>query len=447
MPDFSVLHVGLSALRAAQLGMDTASHNISNAATPGFTRQRIDLATRPPRVTPEGRVGLGVDVAGISRFRDVFLDDRVRASTAAAARLSVRSDLLSRAELVMGEPDLGLSVELSDLRDVLETWALDPPDSASRTAVIDRLESFASRFNSVSAGVARLADDARAGVVATLAEASDVLARIGELNVAILDASSGAGPANDLLDRRDALVDRIAELTGAIAVTDPGGTVRVLQGGLTLVAGGEVSPLTVVPGGVEVVHTSGAVATPGGTAGGYAEVYGELLGPGGLVPTLGSFAEDLAASLNAAHAAALRPDSAPGGPLLTYSAGPPPRLTAAVAATGELAAAAGPPPAEPYDGSGIAGLLAVLDPAAVSLRGIVTGLGAEVSAASRRAATERGLAEAAGLGRDSVHGVSLDEELVALTGYQRIYEAAARVISAVDESLDVLINRTGVVGR
>ena len=86
MADFSALHVAMSGLRAAQLAMDTASHNVANANTPGYTRQRVDMASSQPRFHAVGQIGMGVSVTDISRVRDNFLDVRYRSSVSSFAR-------------------------------------------------------------------------------------------------------------------------------------------------------------------------------------------------------------------------------------------------------------------------------------------------------------------------------------------------------------------------
>ena len=120
MSDFSALHVALSGLQAAQLGIDTTSHNIANAATEGYTRQRVELAARFPRRLPFGQLGLGVQITDITRARDSFLDNRFRTDADTFSTVSVRADLLSKAERVLGEPESGLSGELSALWSTFE---------------------------------------------------------------------------------------------------------------------------------------------------------------------------------------------------------------------------------------------------------------------------------------------------------------------------------------
>jgi flagellar hook-associated protein 1 FlgK len=453
MSDFSALHVALSGLRAAQLGMNTASHNVANAGTPGFTRQRVDLVARLPRITPQGAVGLGVETRDISRIRDGFLDARVRASVASLGALEVRAGILGRAEQLMGEPESGISSELDALWSAFEDAALDPAAAAPRIAVLQRLDAVAGRVTAVAAGLDALADDAAVTLEAVLEEVNRALEEVATLNGAILDAPTVAGSPNDLMDRRDLLVDRLATLVGATAAVADDGSIRVSLGGISLVAGAIARPLELDRSTGQVLHPSGVAVVPGGEARGYQLALTEDLP--GLRADLDAFAVDLATALNTIHASGFS-NSGPGGPLLSFDPGDPSgslRRALADPAAFATAATAGPPfPA--FDAS-VPGRLAALrtEPVAAGgsladvVRSMVAGLGQETASARMAAATQAGLTEAAETSRSAVHGVSIDEEMVDLMEFQRMYEAAARVITAVDEALDTLINRMGVVGR
>ncbi len=452
MTDFSALHVALSGLRAAQLAMDVAANNVSNAQTPGYTRQRVDLRARLSRTAPEGQVGLGVEVADVARVRDRFLDLRYRGADSALGSVEVRAELLSRAELVLAEPDAGLTAELNELWDAFEDLSLDPPDRASRIAVINQLDSIASRVNDVSQGLGDLRASALSSLEATLTETNDMLQRVADLNAAILDASARPGTPNDLLDQRDVLLDRLARSVGASFLDEGNGTVRVMIGGISLVAGTEVRELSLDSSTMQILHPSGVAA---GDAGGYQQFLTQDLVD--LTGRIDQFATDLADALNTVHASGFSP-SGPGGDLLTYDPTAP-AATLQVAFTDPdllaTASSAGPP-FPTFDGS-VAAALANLrtQPAALggtvsleeSMRAIVSDLGTQTASAQLGASTQRDLVTAADVARMATHGVSVDEELVTLMEYQRMYEAAARTITAVDEALDVLINRTGVVGR
>jgi flagellar hook-associated protein 1 FlgK len=457
MTDFSALHVALSGLRAAQVAMDTASHNVSNANTPGFTRQRVNLSTNYPRYSPVGQLGLGVQVTDISRIRDNFLDVRFRMSSSANASVAARSDLLSRAELILAEPDLGVSVEMTKLWDAFEDLALNPPDEASRVAVIEQLGTLASRVRSVATGLVDLADDGRVALRSTIDETNALLEQVAALNISILDASAqSGGPPNDLMDKRDILLDELSTLVGATSTIEGNGSVRVSIGGISLVSGPTVRGLSFDASTDQIIHASGVAVVPGGEARGLQTAVTSDIPA--MMSRLDTFAVDLATALNTTHAAGFTAAGAAGGDLLTYNATRPAlSLDVAVTSADQLAAAASAgPPYPQFDATTIealadlrTGLSAAAGTRSLgdSYRSFVTALGQEVSSAMTSSETQAGLVAAAGLARDSAHGVSVDEEMVNLMEFQRMYEAAARVVTAVDQALDTVINRMGVVGR
>ena len=112
---FISLYTAFSGLQAAQAGMDTASHNVSNAGTVGFTRQRVDQASRLPGYRSFGPVGTGVDITDITRSRDVMLDARARTALGGESRFATLGDLLSRVEAAMAEPNNGVTSGLDAL--------------------------------------------------------------------------------------------------------------------------------------------------------------------------------------------------------------------------------------------------------------------------------------------------------------------------------------------
>ena len=456
MAGFSALHVALSGLRAAQLAMDTASHNVSNANTVGYTRQKVDLTTRYPRMTADGQIGLGVKVSDISRVRDAFLDARYRSSAAASQAIDARSAFLDRAELVLAEPEMGVTAELNRLFEGFEDLALNPPDDASRVAVLEQISSLAGRVNAEAAGIESLRSDGSVAMTATIDEVNGALQQVAELNVAILDASTAPGQPNDLIDQRDLLLDRLAALAGTTVSTDDNGSARVSIGGISLVSGATARPLSYDTSTGQVLHPSGVAVIPGGELRGIQLAITEDIP--NLMTRLNDFAVDLATAINGIHNGGFTAAGAAGGDLLGYDPlAPALTLAGLITNPADLATAATTgPPYPAFDGS-IAQQLAELRTSVSasggtqslsdSYRAFVTALGQESAAARTSAETQAGLSSAAELARTSSHGVSVDEEMVSLMEFQRMYEAAARVITTVDQALDTVINRMGVVGR
>jgi flagellar hook-associated protein 1 FlgK len=452
---FISLYTAFSGLQAAQAGMDTASHNVSNAGTVGFTRQRVDQASRLPGYRSFGPVGTGVDITDITRSRDVMLDARARTALGGESRFATLGDLLSGVEAAMAEPNNGVTSGLDALWASFEELALNPPDTAARHDVLNNLQSLTSRIRSVAEGWQAAGRAVAGDITAEITETNRLLQEVADLNRSILQSGASDFTPNDLLDKRDIAVDRLARLAGVrVSITDSGAA-RVSLDGLALVHDAVASRLSFDSGTNQIVHSSGVSIDAGGSLGARQGFLETVLPQ--YQSNLDTFAEELAAALNGQHATGFTPSGSAGGTLLAYAPGAAAlTINLAITDASELAAAAGGPPVAEFDGinaEAMAGLRSALAAAGgtqslgASIRGLVGSVGSATAAAFTESASQRALAASAENARSQIHGVSVDEEMVNLLTSQRAYEAAARVMTAVDQTLDTLINRTGVVGR
>lgn len=456
MSDFVSLQTALSGILAARVGVQTTSHNVANAGSTGYTRQRSEQVSRDfGHPTLHGVIGTGADVTSITRARDGFLDLRIRAGLSNLAGFDVRTTLLERMEQALAEPELGVSQALSATWDSFEALSLEPTDYAARQNVLSNLDALAARVRSVSAGWEQLGRDTRTSLEQATAEVNRLLGEIGTINDAIA-RSAGLAATNDLHDRRDLALDRLAELIGATSAESDDGTFRVSVNGVGLVDGTTVRELTFNPSDLTIRHPSGvAVGANGAVAEWQQFLAVDLPARKG---DLDQFVEELATALNARHSNGWWSDTSTGDSLLAWTPGSA-SSTIALALTDphQIAVAADPgPPFPVHDGSNATAMAdlrhdLVAGGGTLSLeqkwRSFVTELGVSVATARDAAAVHRGLHHAADLARRGAHGVSVDEEMVSLIQFQHAFEASARVMSAVDELLDVLITRTGLVGR
>jgi flagellar hook-associated protein 1 FlgK len=454
VPDFVSLQTALSGLRAAQAQMNTIGQNMANVDTPGYTRQLVDLTEAMPYQSPSGWMGTGVDVSGINRARDAFLDARVRSTSDTQAGLQARADLLQSTETVMGEPSQGISGPLAAVWSAFENAASSPADTGARTAALSALDNLATRVRQVAAGWSQIRGDVQQSLSAAVTDVNSRLGQLATLNGAIAAASPSGSP-NDLLDQRDVLLDKLATEAGATSILSADGTARVLIGGLSVVNGTSATPLTLQAGGA-LADPSGNTAVAGGTIGGYQTFLSSDLPA--YQAQLDGFATDLATALNAQHANGFTPAGQPGGPLLTYTASAAAAtLSAVVTDPSQLAlSSAAGPPFPTYNGVN-AQALADLRTAPVAsggtlslggaLQSLVTGLAASTSNVVGTAQSQSSLLQSIQSARTGSQGVSIDEEMANMMEAQRAYQAAARVMTVVDENLDTLVNHTGIVGR
>jgi len=464
MSNISGLHTAATGLKTAQTRMDTAAHNIANVGTDGYTRQRVETAALSPQQTVNGPVGRGVEVTDIVRLRDTFLDERVRTTSAGAEQATAHADVLERAERVLGEPDDGLTEAMATLWDAFEDLANDPSEPATREQVIGALEDVVRRFNTADRDLAALSDDVTRQLREHVSEVNGLTEQIAEVNEQI--DQTGAGRAYpDLADRRDHLVDQLSELIGARVADTDDGSHRVTVGGLTLVEGSRVNELEIDEDDGTIEHlASGQDVETGGRLGGLQAALGQddegYASLAGLRGELDELANEFAEQLNEQHQQGYttpedpeESNGEPGDDLLTGEG------AAGLAVAGELEpsdiAAAEREEGSPQDGRNAQALADLRDEPFddhdttidQQLRELVGGLASTVSGQRRNADNQASQAAVADEARRGEHGVSIDEEMVDLMAHQRAFEAASRVTSTIDEALDVLINRTGVVGR
>jgi flagellar hook-associated protein 1 FlgK len=439
---------------AARTGLDTTSHNISNANTKGYTRQRVDQSARLPLATPDGFIGTGTQVDRIARARDAFLDARVRTGARSYGEVSQRSEMLGRAEQVMAEPDQGITAALGDVWSAWEDLALNPPDTAARANVLETLANLSGRVRAISSGWDQLEADAANHLSVLVDEVNSVLHHVATLNVQIRDQSAAGGQPNDLMDQRDLLLDELSQKVGATVTSMDDGSVRVSINGLALVDGDRVSEIALDEATHTITHPAGVTLTSGGEVAGIQHFLEDDLPE--LRQSLDDWVVDLSAALNAQHAAGMRPPGVAGGALLAYNAADPSATLDVAFSDPSLVAASKVPFAE-FDGDNATALAALRNDGTLALGGtetldggirtLVAGLGGRVAELERSARTEEDLMGAAELTRQGQHGVSLDEEMVLMLQYQHSYSAASRVMTTIDQTLDTLINRTGMVGR
>lgn len=236
--------IGTSALQAAYAQIQTTGHNIANVDTPGYTRQRAELAAASPLQTGGGFIGRGVDVVTVARLYDRFLVGQVRTGTAAAAADGARASLLGQLESLLGAQSASVGAALDDLRFALADLVARPADGAARSVVLGRAQALAERFGALSSGVEEIASDVEARLADGVARLNGVLVEVAAVNDSIARRHASGQPPNDLLDRRDALVAESGALLQVTVRDNPDGTVSLFgAGGNGLVVGGAVARL------------------------------------------------------------------------------------------------------------------------------------------------------------------------------------------------------------
>ena len=478
MSTFSGLNTAYTGLTAARQGLNVVGQNIANVNTDGYTRQRATTTAagalaNTGYLTTAVRVGQGVSVDAIARLGDVHLDTRVRATAAISAYTDVRADALSAIEGTLQEPgENGLAAQLQAFwaawQDLSNRAGEAPPAQVLLQQAAVVAAQVAHGYNEVSTQWSQMRTD----VDSMVTQVNDAAVQVADLNARIRSTVAAGGSPNELIDQRSTLMTTIAGLAGGTTREAPDGTVDVFIGGNAIVSGDTARSLIALgPSDIEglsdanrvqVAWTQGAkqVATfDGGRIAGALSVLSPAStdgsGTGGAIAeaaaSYNNFADALAKQVNDVHAGGVTPGGTAGSPffvfdpVLAHAAGLTvfPTSAAGIATGSDVAAGA-------LDGSN-ADLISQIGQTPGSPDSIwaafVSKVGATTKTELQRASLADLTATSASNRQLANSTVDLDEENINLLSFQHAYQGAARVMTAVDEMLDTLINRTGLVGR
>ncbi|MHB8073689.1 flagellar hook-associated protein FlgK [Desulfosporosinus fructosivorans] len=487
---FGGLNILSRSLCAQQASLDTVGHNIANAGTDGYSRQRVNLVVATPAGEVYGRTanhsGSGVTVASITRARDTFTDRQLWKESATLGYSETSSEALSRIEGVFSEPsDTGVQTVLNQFWTAWSTLATDASDTGARTAVAQQGVALANAIQHAGQQLQDTVENINSSIALDVKRINQITSSIDTLNKQIAFTEvGGKDHANDLRDSRDLLVDELSKLVN-ISVSEDS------DGKYTIVSGEEDTPLTLVDAdGYTELDT-----TTTGTAFGYeitkvivAGTSTEVNFTNGEVKALidsrdsdktGTFAymtnleaisQFLLEDFNAVHNAGYGTDNDTGVDFFVmdesadYSDGGwidglivNPEITDSTAGLALIAAksTSGDDNNASGDNAILLGNCLKTDKSVIlgdisldSFYSAMIGtLGVQAQDATRLNTNQQTVIDQLTNLRASVSGVSLDEEMTDMIRFQKGYNASARVLTAMDEMLDKLINSTGMVGR
>ena len=231
---FFGLQTSLRGLLAQQRALDTTGHNVSNANTVGYSRQEAVMSAAPALVVQAGAIangggaqlGAGVDVQAYRRIRDTFLDLQYRAQAMTVGDKDTTAASLGQAELALSEPgDNGLASQLNKYWSAWADFANSPESPAARQALVDQGTTVATTLHTLDAQLATVgtqASDEFASITGTNGDVQGYATELAQLNGAISSAIQTGTTPNDLMDRRDLLLDQLSKLA-QVSVSDTAG--------------------------------------------------------------------------------------------------------------------------------------------------------------------------------------------------------------------------------
>jgi flagellar hook-associated protein 1 FlgK len=439
---FFGLNIALRGLQAQQAALDTTAHNVANQNTAGYTRQDATLVASRGYSIAAGALGSGagavlgsgVDVQAYVRARDAFTDLQWRVQSTAASYADTAEETLSSAQVTLQEPgDTGIASQLGDFWDAWQALANHPETTnAARTPLVTSALALVDSVKGLDADIKAVQDDATAEYASLIGANGDVqtlATQISKLNAQIAkDTIAGRSP-NDLLDARDKAVDDLSAL-GQVSVTSkPNGAIQIAFGGVA-------TPLLVDDQTTDFAGLA-TMTSPGGKLGALKDLSSSTGQLATYRTQLSTFVNQLVTNVNAAYGGSFFDPA--GLTASTFAVDP------TLAANPSLVKANSTSTQGDND---IALAVAALRNGAAdkTYSNFVLTIGADVKQAIRTNDAAQAVLGTISDKRDSVSGVSLDEEVTNMLRFQRGYQASARVMSTLDEMLDKLINGTGRVG-
>lgn len=465
---FGLLSTAASGLRAARAGMDVVGQNIANLTTTGYTRQRVETSALAPlrganQIDTAFRVGSGVSIDGVSRLSNTLLERRVQSTLAEGGEAWVATTVFAGLESGIAEPsDSGLSATLSSFWAAWQNLAAHPTDDSIREVLLEEADSLVTRLSQTASSVEAAWTGLRADLVDSISEVNELSVRFADVNSQITHLAAAGGSTNELLDEQARLAGELAARTGSTLRRHPDGSADVILGGNALVSGDTARRLVVTgtqnpdavgtaPVTVEWAHLPGvAVELGGGDVAGRVDALSATGPLRAQLDTLDEVATSVATRVNALHQTGATRTGTTGLDFFAFDPGVPSVHGLRVVPT-TVDAIAAATPATGGAGGQVADAIAALRDAPDGPDALWNRYVVALGTASRAATSRATLADQATAGAQanlqSEAGVDIDEETVSLMTYQHAYQGAARVMTAVDEMLDTLINRMGLVGR
>ena len=422
---FHGLEVGKRSLYTQQTALTTTGNNISNANTPGYSRQRVDMQATSSITYPyqtgssSSQLGTGVSVESIERVRSEYLDSQYRERNGQFGSESTKLETLQQIEEMTREPGNGLSASFDRFFSAWEDLASNPDSLAARAVLVERSEELLSQGKTLNDGLASLSKSLNDQMAAVNDQITAISSQIDRLNKEIALKPE----ANELKDRRDLLMD---EMSGLNAQNT--GKLEGLKQSLS-----------------EVDHFQSDLN----------EVFNQLINGSGMINLMTSgFSLVKDANGTMQQGKAMFDTSGTGGTFLeTVSVNQEVKANPATLAAsstnsaisnGDIATTISDLKNETLSfdvaNSNVNAEASVSDFYGM----LISKIGAKSQASERSVESHQAVLKSIDQNRMSVSGVSLDEEMSNLIQFQHAYNAAARYVSTTDELLDVIINRMGV---
>lgn len=239
MATSDILSIGLSGALTSERSLATASHNIANANTKGFSRQRVQVDTRPPQLAGIGALGTGVKVNNVKRIHDEFVSAEMRSNASIASSLQTNYDFTSQIDNMLADPNAGLAPTIQSFFSAINNVSNDPSSQSSRQVLIGEANALSERFSYLDSRFESLRKGTNETLKSHVNDVNNLAKAIADVNWKIVLAREVTqGEPSDLLDQRERLLHELSEKVVVRSNEQEDGALNVFIGnGQTLVLG------------------------------------------------------------------------------------------------------------------------------------------------------------------------------------------------------------------
>ncbi len=464
---FQAMEAGKRALLTHQYTLQTIGHNIANVNTPGYSRQRVSISATFPENSSIGQIGSGVNADSVRHIRDLFLGKQFREAQKSQGQWGYKEKSLVQIEALVNEPSENSINHLLD--EFWNSWSnlSDNTDSSSnRALVVSKTRQLVNGINQLAIKLDSLRGSIDRDLRLVTDEVNRLTGQIAQINGQIKTQELGESRANDLRDARDYLTDELSKLIDVNTVEHPNGTTLVTMGAMMLVDGSDVIRI-----GTDTTNELGKAInnlvwenSDVKLRNGNGQLAGLMESRDEIIPRYQAQLDELAAALvrqvNSLHTTGYGLSGSTGisffDPNQTDAINI--RLNTAIEDNVNLIAASSQNET-PTVGFNNQTALALADLRSQRIMAdnsqsinefyinMIGQIGVETNEAKSFTANYELLIQQIDNNRQAVQGVSLDEEMANLVKSQHAYDAAARVITSIDQALETVISRMGIVGR
>lgn len=447
---FSTFNTANKGLLVQQAALHTTGHNISNANTAGYSRQRVDTkADLAFNYIGVGQLGTGVKIDGVVRLVDDYVSKQIRQENSVFNMYNTKSDVLGQVEIIFNEPsDTGINANLGQMFDAWQELSKNPESLTQKTIVVEKSKTLANSLNHMSNQLNNLKDNTVEDIGKNVKDFNATVDKLDSLNKQIFNVAIKGQVPNDLLDQRDMLLNDLSGIADVKVGFDEYGRAEIKLDGNDVLVGTNRGTLiddktisikdtvtgTVTPPNPTFKIRSGQIA---GNVEGLDEIKKRL-------GELDEFAKMMADEINGKHGTPIFDGVGTAGSIKVHKD---------ILDDNSTIIAGEFPTSAAGDGTralAIAGLRndKIGGPSGSTIEGsyinIVTKVGISKQFSDNMVKNQEVLLDHLELRRESTSGVSIDEEVTNVVRFQKAYQANAKVISVLTDMLDTIINRMGV---